>query len=114
MQKLLGLVCATLILIECPVNAQTRNYSSPLDKYLKKALKLVHGGDYDGAIAQYQFVIDEANGGCDQGHAIAGQKAAKAKLLSMPGHPHRGQAADTEFWDVLNRESVKLPSECLI
>lgn len=103
--------------MQCPIDAQTGNYRSPADQYLQAAIEFVQGGDYDGAIAQYQKASEEAIDGCDRGHAIAGitaAKAAKAKLASMAGHPHRGQAADTEFWSVLTRESDKLPAECKV
>lgn len=117
MRKLLGTIALITLMEICPANAQTGNYSSPVDAYLKTALELVQGGDYDRAIAQYKLASENANDGCDRGHAIAGitaARAAKAKLASMPGHPHRGQAADTEFWSVLTRESDKLPAECKV
>lgn len=117
MRKLLGTLALIAIMEICPAHA-TGNYDSPVDAYLKTALELVQGGRYDEAIAQYQLASQEANDGCDRGHAISGiiaARAAKAKLASMPpGHPHRGQAADTEFWSVLTRESDKLPAECKV
>jgi hypothetical protein len=110
------LAIALSLAMQSPILAQSGQYKSNVDAVFEKAMQQVQQGHYDDAIILYRRAYEEGLHHCDQGFGLAGMaaaKAAKAKLKSMPNHPHRGQAADAEFWAVYEKESMKLPGECL-
>ena len=115
MKRILGLLSVSLVFVQLPINAQSGDYQSNVETYFQQAMDVVRQGQYD--LTLYRRAYEKGSHHCDQGVALAGitaAKAAKAKLLSMPGHPHRGQASNTAFWSTFEQESLKLPGECQV